>query len=54
MALASGGIRGGQLYGSSDSNGRPLDDPCNTGDFHATALTAMGIEPHQELKDQFD
>ena len=55
MALAGGGIRGGQLYGSSDSNGaRPLDDPCTPGDFHATALTAMGIEPHQELKDQFD
>ena len=55
MAFAGGGIRGGQLYGSSDSNGaRPLDDPCTPGDFHATALTAMGIAPHKELKDQFD
>ena len=55
MAFAGGGIRGGQLYGSSDSNGaRPLDDPCTPGDFHATALTAMGIDPHKELKDQFD
>lgn len=55
MALAGGGIRGGQVYGSSDANGaKPKDNPCTPGDFHATALTAMGIDPHCELKDQFD
>tara|TARA_B100000945_G_C20398861_1_gene606238 strand:- start:71 stop:1414 length:1344 start_codon:yes stop_codon:yes gene_type:complete len=55
MAMAGGGIQGGQIYGSSDSNGaRPFENPCTPGDFHATALTAMGINPHSELKDQFD
>lgn len=55
MALAGGGIRGGQIYGSSDANGaKPKDNPCTPADFHATALTAMGIDPHFELKDQFD
>ncbi len=55
MALAGGGIRGGQVFGSSDANGAlPRDNPCTPGDFHATALKAMGIDPQIELKDQFD
>ena len=55
MALAGGGIKGGQVYGSSDANGtKPKDNPCTPGDFHATALTAMGINPSVELTDQFD
>ena len=51
--LAGGGIRGGQVYGSSDRNGaRPETDACSPADFYATVLKAMNIDPHVELQDQ--
>ncbi len=51
--LAGGGIRGGQVYGSSDSDGgQPALNPCTPSDFHATVLKAMGIDPRSELYDQ--
>jgi len=50
--LAGGGIRGGQVYGSSDANGaQPADDPCTPGDFHATVYKALGIDPRTEVHD---
>lgn len=50
--LAGGGIRGGQVYGSSDNDGaQPATDACSPADFHATVFRAMGIEPHAELHD---
>ncbi len=50
--LAGGGIRGGQVYGSSDKDGaKPASDPCTPGDFHATVYRAMGINPRTELRD---
>ena len=53
VALAGGGIRGGQVYGSSDSRGaEPGSDPCSPADFHATIYTAMGIDHGAELHDQ--
>ena len=55
LALAGGGIRGGQTYGSSDSNGaEPEQDPCTPADVHATVYQAMGIDPRSELHDQLD
>ncbi|MEC7564998.1 MAG: DUF1501 domain-containing protein [Planctomycetota bacterium] len=55
MALAGGGVRGGQTYGSSDSNGaHPKRDACTPADFHATVLTAMGINIHTQLHDELD
>ena len=51
--LAGGGIRGGQIYGSSDINGaQPTSNPCTPGDFHATVYKAMGIDPRTEIHDQ--
>ena len=51
--MAGGGIRGGQVYGSSDRDGaRPASDSCTPGDFHATVLTAMGINPRTEVPDR--
>jgi hypothetical protein len=51
--MAGGGIRGGQVYGSSDRNGaRPTSDPCTPSDFHATVFKAMGINHRSELHDQ--
>lgn len=52
QVLAGGGIRGGQVYGSSDANGvKPATKPCAPGDFLATVYSAMGIKPHTELRD---
>lgn len=51
--LAGGGIRGGQVYGSSDRAGaQPASDPCTPADFHATVFKAMGINPRAELYDR--
>lgn len=51
--LAGGGIFGGQVYGSSDSNGaRPLTNACTPADFHATVYSALGIDPRTEVHDQ--
>jgi hypothetical protein len=53
VALAGGGIRGGQVYGSSDSNGAfPRDKPCGPPDIHATIFQQLGISPRAEIHDQ--
>lgn len=55
VLLAGGGIRGGQVYGSSDSNGAyPLHAPCGPADLHATIFSALGISPRAELHDILD
>jgi hypothetical protein len=47
MVLAGGGIRGGQVYGESDSHGAvPKNFPVTPADIHATILTALGYDPH--------
>ena len=53
VVLAGGGIRGGQVYGSSDSNGAfPKDRPCGPPDIHATIFQQLGISPRAEIHDQ--
>ena len=52
VAFAGGGIRGGQVYGSSDSLAAyPRDLPCGPPDVHATIFHALGISPRAELRD---
>ena len=52
LAFAGGGIRGGQVYGSSDRKGaEPASNACSPADIHATVFKAMGIDPHTELHD---
>ncbi len=52
VALAGGGIQGGQVYGSSDSIGAfPATSPCEPPDIHATIFEALGIPPRAELRD---
>jgi hypothetical protein len=52
VALAGGGVRGGQVYGRSDRLGAaPLDAPCNPADLHATIFHALGIDPETRLSD---
>jgi hypothetical protein len=49
MALAGGGIRGGQVIGATDPEGsKKVDQPCPIANIHATVLTALGLNPGQE------
>lgn len=48
--LAGGGIRGGQIYGSSDSAGHAVDqDGVSPADFNATIATALGLPLTKEI-----
>lgn len=52
VALAGGGIRGGQVHGSSDRLGAfPRDLPCGPNDLHATIFRALGIPLDAHLVD---
>ncbi len=53
VALAGGGIRGGQVYGGSDRIGAyPDRDPVSPADLAATILWRFGIDPAREIHDQ--
>ena len=55
VMLAGGGIRGGQIFGSSDATGsRPLSEPCGPADIHATIFQALGLSPRAELRDHLN
>jgi uncharacterized protein (DUF1501 family) len=55
VALAGGGIRGGQVYGSSDGNGAfPRTKPTTPADLHATIFHSLGISPRAEIHDMLD
>jgi hypothetical protein len=48
--LAGGGIRGGQVIGSSDRVGEsPADNPVTPGDLARTIYTLLGVDPDREL-----
>jgi len=52
VALAGGGIRGGQVYGSSDNLAAfPKTQPCGPPDIHATIFQALGISPRAAIHD---
>ncbi len=52
VALAGGGVRGGQVYGRSDALGRvPAVFPCEPADLHATIFHALGIPRDVHLND---
>ncbi len=49
-ALAGGGVRGGQVYGASDSQAAVVqDDPVSVADFNATIAYALGLPLKQEV-----
>lgn len=51
VALAGGGVRGGQVIGSSDALGEfPKDRPLTPADLAATIYTLLGIDPARELR----
>ncbi|MBX9790065.1 MAG: DUF1501 domain-containing protein [Pirellulales bacterium] len=48
--LGGGGLRGGQVVGSTDPEGKAApSDPQRFPDMHATVLSALGIDPRREL-----
>ena len=50
--LAGGGIRGGQVYGSSDKDAAyPASNPVSPEDMLATIYYSLGIDPDAELRD---
>jgi hypothetical protein len=50
--LAGGGIRGGQVYGSSDKDAAyPASNPVSPEDMLATIYYSLGIDPNAELHD---
>lgn len=52
VALAGAGVRGGQVYGSSDRIGAfPRDRACGPSDLHATIFHALGIPSQTVLED---
>lgn len=47
MVLAGGGLRSGQIVGSSDKTGAyPATRPVMPADIHATVFAALGYDPH--------
>ena len=52
MVLAGGGLRHRGAYGVTDDlSKKVLQDPVSVPDFHATILTALGVDTHADLKD---
>ena len=50
--LAGGGIRGGQVWGSSDRHGAfPRSQPVDPVDLHATVYHALGLDPETIIHD---
>jgi len=48
MALAGGGLRGGQVIGATDPEGRKEPaNPETVANVHATVMTALGIDPQK-------
>ena len=48
--FAGGGVRGGQVIGSSDEDGAmPKDRPVKVQDLHASICHAIGIDPNKEV-----
>jgi uncharacterized protein (DUF1501 family) len=52
VLLAGGGIRGGQVYGSSDRMGAyPASDPADPADIRATIYHCMGLGAEHTMYD---
>jgi hypothetical protein len=52
--LAGGGVRGGQIYGATTSDGGYVrDKPVSPADLTATVLYHLGIDPTREYVDEF-
>ncbi|MEW4569431.1 DUF1501 domain-containing protein [Tautonia sp. JC769] len=53
--LGGGGVKGGQLVGSTDRLGQfPHDRPITPSNLHATIYHVLGIDPHLQVLDQLN
>jgi hypothetical protein len=51
VALAGGGVPGGQVIGASDATGEgPVDRPVTPADLAASIYTLLGLDPHHTLE----
>jgi uncharacterized protein (DUF1501 family) len=51
VLLAGAGIKGGQVYGSSDATGaEPKDNPTSIEDLTATIYDRLGVDPRKEYR----
>jgi hypothetical protein len=51
--LAGGGLRNGQVVGSTDRLGEtPKDRPLRPGDIHQTIYRVLGVDPHTHFLDR--
>jgi uncharacterized protein (DUF1501 family) len=54
VLLAGGGVRGGQIYGSTvETGGYVKDKPVTPADLTATIMLHLGLDPSQEYDDRF-
>jgi hypothetical protein len=54
LVLAGGKMPGGRVLGKSDRIAAyPADDPYTPQDLAASVLAALGVKPHQEVRDAF-
>lgn len=52
IVMGGGGIKGGQVYGSTDKDGMNVkDNPVTVGDCFATLYQALGVSPDLEIRD---
>ncbi len=52
VVVAGGGVRGGQVYGSSDRTGsQPTSNPVSPQDLMATLYHCLGVDPHATIHD---
>ena len=55
VMLLGGGIKGGQVYGTSDKiAGYPDSNPVTPADLMATIYHCLGVDPHTMILDQID
>ena len=53
VVMAGGGVRGGQIYGASDSHAAyPKNKPVSPEDILATMYHALGLPPEAEIRDR--
>ena len=49
MSFAGGGVKGGQVIGSTDAHGEvPADTPVRPEDVAYSMLKLLGVDPHKE------
>jgi hypothetical protein len=52
VVVGGGGLKGGQVYGSTNRDGTDVqDNPCSVGDLFATLFKGLGIDPKLQIRD---